>query len=299
MYEMANFFNISTASYNVNPFMRTARVTSSSYNSSIFDNKRNHSSQITSNSELQRQIADIRRECQTLKAGLTTQTQPQNFATRTITVEPINSTTELQRQIANLRKECEQIRAELLGFATSTSSTISTSSTTVETKNTEVKTQKSVPASTSTTKSSYGRQVKVSELSSVYNQELSEKLAKQSLKESAGRTKSTGWCAKAVNDALEKAGLADKNSTRCASAYMLERVFDNNSSFKRVNVSRDELKNLPAGCIVVWQNGYGFGTDFAKHGHVVITQGNGKATSDYVQNMKDYGTEFAVFVPVK
>lgn len=119
------------------------------------------------------------------------------------------------------------------------------------------------------------------------------------MKEAAGRTKSTGWCAKCVNDALEKAGLVIKNSTRRASAYMLERVFDSNKSFKRVNVKREDLTKLPAGCVVVWQNGSGFGNAFAKHGHIFVTQGNGKATSDYVQDMKDYKSDFAVYVPVK
>lgn len=214
----------------------------------------------------------------------------------------------LRRDIANINKKLEELNNT---NKTTTATVVTTpselrvpvlselvpydgeneSSKKVSTQKTEKKYQNKVL-------SSYGKVVSSVKLSDVYNKELSEKLAKQSKKEAAGKIKSTGWCAKCVNDALEKAGLVKKNSTRRASAYMLERVFDNNKSFQRVKVSRDELKNLPAGCVVVWQNGSGFGNAFAKHGHIFITQGNGKATSDYLQDMKDYGTDFAVYVPV-
>lgn len=146
--------------------------------------------------------------------------------------------------------------------------------------------------------SSYGKIVSVSNLEDVYNKELSTKLAKQSEIETAGRIKSTGWCARYVNNAFERIGLVKKNSTRCGSAYMLERRLDSCSAFKRVNVSRDKIKDLPEGCVVVWQKGSGFGNDFANHGHIFITQGNGEATSDYKQKIIDYGTDFAVYVPV-
>ena len=132
-----------------------------------------------------------------------------------------------------------------------------------------------------------------------YDANTSRKLAAQSVKETAGRKQSTGWCAKNVNNALEKSGIVEKNSTRTASAYQLANVYANCGAFTEVKVSKNELKNLPAGCVIVWQPGKGFGNAFAKHGHVVITQGNNKATSDYSQEIKDYGTSFRVFVPKK
>ena len=141
-------------------------------------------------------------------------------------------------------------------------------------------------------------------IEAVYDKDAAENLAKLSLKQASDsdgnvRTSSTGWCAKYANNAIDESGLVTKGSTRRESAYMLTGAFGSNDAFAKIQVSKDELKDLPAGCIVVWQAGKGSGKAFEEHGHVFITQGNGKATSDYQQDIKDYGTEFSVYVPKK
>ncbi|MBQ9688778.1 hypothetical protein IJV79_03990 [bacterium] len=134
-------------------------------------------------------------------------------------------------------------------------------------------------------------------LESVYNKELSTELAKTAEK-TAKRLNSFNWCAKGVNDTLEAAGFVEKNSTRVPSAYMLDSKYGNCSSLKEVKVSRSELKNLPAGCIIVWQGKNTKDGSFGQHGHVCVTLGNGKEASDHVSEFKIRSTDFKVYVPV-
>ena len=135
-------------------------------------------------------------------------------------------------------------------------------------------------------------------LENLYNKALSTNLAKVAV-QTAKKLASKNWCAKGVNDSLEAAGIVKKNETRMPSACQLTKTFDKCKSLERVDVPKSELKNLPAGCVVVWQ---GRGTkdgSFGQHGHVMITLGNGKEASDNIRDMKIYDTEYTVYVPVK
>jgi len=133
---------------------------------------------------------------------------------------------------------------------------------------------------------------------SIYNKEKSNHLAIIA-DFVAKSTRTSGYCARGVNDALEKAGIVKKDSTRRASAYQLKEAFDNTPSLKRVSVKREDLKKLPKGCIIVWQRGDGSANSpSSEHGHVCITLGNGKEASDDVRNLKVFDTEFDVYVPV-
>ena len=138
---------------------------------------------------------------------------------------------------------------------------------------------------------------KKNEIDNIYNKELSEKLAATAEK-TAKRMNTRDWCAKGVNDALEAAGLVEKNTTRAPSAYQLVAKYDKCPNLKKVNVSKEDLKKLPAGCIIVWKNTGVKDGSFGEHGHVLVTLGNGKEASDHIQEMKIHKTDYAVYVPV-
>lgn len=248
--------------------------TKANFRNSIFTNtqtqqvERKQSEQ----SALAKDIEDLRQQLETIKASIPAS-------------EPVKSNvstnySNVDSELANLRKQLQQIQSSVLPTVGSFST------------DNYVRTQDLSNYQMSTS-------LKTRLEQAGYDKNAAEKLAQVSALGTNGRTSSIGWCAKYVNNALENAKIVKKNSTRTASAYQLAKVYAKNDALVEIKVSRDELKNLPAGCIVVWQRGNGFGNAFAKHGHVYITQGNGKATSDYTQNIKDYGTEFTVFVPKK
>ena len=72
------------------------------------------------------------------------------------------------------------------------------------------------------------------------------------------------------------------------------------SHFKEVNIERSELKNLPPGCIVVWdRNNSSSGAAVA--GHIAITAGDGVAYSDHLESPMHYlnsSVGYRVFVPI-
>ncbi|MBR1753932.1 hypothetical protein IJ732_03770 [bacterium] len=130
--------------------------------------------------------------------------------------------------------------------------------------------------------------------------DMTKQIAEASKKQVGYNKKSSALCAMFVREALEKTGVVEKNETRVISAYMLTKKYEETGSFMKLDIQNyEDLKDLPPGCIIVWEKGPGFGSAFAQHGHVAVTQGDGKATSDYNQMIKDYGTKFSVFVPKK
>ena len=143
------------------------------------------------------------------------------------------------------------------------------------------------------------REVINKKLDGVFDSEAGELLAKKSKARAGNRTESTGKCAQYVRLALEDLGLLGTEELVVGSAKNLVTEYPKTGNFAQVDIdSIDDIKLLPPGCVVVWQNGTGFGKDFEKHGHVAITQKDGKMTTDYNQDIKDYGTSFTVFVPV-
>ncbi len=101
------------------------------------------------------------------------------------------------------------------------------------------------------------------------------------------------YCAKGVSKTLEKAGLSKGsmgNAHQCASAL------ENNKNFKEIKVDRKDLKNLPEGCIIVY-NRKEFGKSASDiYGHIAVTLGNGQEASDRIGNIKDRSNEYRVFV---
>lgn len=100
-----------------------------------------------------------------------------------------------------------------------------------------------------------------------------------------------GWCFKWVRQALERHGVTGVGG---ASAYMAADQLANNSKFSEVSgLSKNDLPNLPAGAVVVWDRGNGH-----EHGHISISLGDGREASDKIRNQTvNYGTSFRVFMP--
>ena len=104
--------------------------------------------------------------------------------------------------------------------------------------------------------------------------------------ERSARTRNTvGYCAAGVSDALNRVGVPGRGH-----AYQKADQLAASNRFREVNVSASDLRNLPAGAVVVW------GRSAAKpYGHVTVSLGNGNEASDHVQRMITggrYGTDF-------
>ena len=129
-------------------------------------------------------------------------------------------------------------------------------------------------------------------LKDVYDKDLGNSLANIANK-NAKEMNTIGYCARGTNKALELAGLA-KGETRVAAACQADGVLSHHPNFAKVTVSKDELKNLPAGCVIAWQASSGH-----PYGHIAVTLGSGKEASDHVQNLSVRDAKFSVFVPKK
>lgn len=121
-----------------------------------------------------------------------------------------------------------------------------------------------------------------------YSSKKGKKLAEAALSNSVGFT---GYCAKYVRMALEKAGLS--NGMR-ADAADYNTVLSMNKNFKEISADGINLSSLPAGCILVYDRGKsGYSSQY---GHVEITTGSGQAVSDGITTNIRPGAR--VYVPV-
>jgi len=104
-------------------------------------------------------------------------------------------------------------------------------------------------------------------------------LAKYALKVSQTMDVSNS-CYTGVKHALWAAGVIDDYADMPkGSAYKAKGYFDANpDKFQKLNISKEDLKNLPAGVIIVYHKK---GLD----GHIAITNGNGQEMSDSTDNM--------------
>lgn len=121
-----------------------------------------------------------------------------------------------------------------------------------------------------------------------YNSSAGEKLARYALSHSNGFT---GNCARFVKKAIENTGLGRYKSGH---AYQMPSILRSNPHFKEVSPSSVNVKDLPAGCVIVFKKGmYNYSDDY---GHVEITTGDGRGVSDGItKNLKQPS---AIFVPV-
>lgn len=142
----------------------------------------------------------------------------------------------------------------------------------------------------------YNTNTNLPALASVYNADLGNRLANIA-ERNASKTNTVGWCARGTNDSLELAGITN-GETRVASAYQEADKLAHHKNFKEVFVSREDLKSLPAGCVIVWDKNAAGTRPSDIHGHITITLGDGKEASDHITNTYMLNTQFRVFVPV-
>ena len=134
-----------------------------------------------------------------------------------------------------------------------------------------------------------------------YNKNAGETLADAAHK-TAG---TTGYCLRGVNNTLERVYGMKINA---GSAYKAADILASNQGigahFKEVQVSRKDLKKLPAGAVVVWNNNAeGGGSNVSRagrvHGHISIALGDGRESSDHIQSqIVNRDASFRVFYPV-
>lgn len=122
-----------------------------------------------------------------------------------------------------------------------------------------------------------------------YNANAGERLARYALQHA--KKSSTSHCATFVKKAIEKVGLGEYQQ---GDAYKMTSILRNNSNFKEISPSSVDVKDLPAGCVIVFNRGTYNYSD--KYGHVEITTGDGRAVSDFVN--KNLKKPSAIFVPV-
>ena len=99
-------------------------------------------------------------------------------------------------------------------------------------------------------------------------------------------------CAKFVKEAIRDVGLGpyiNGNGEYCK--YILRA----NPNFKETKVKGEDFKNLPAGCIIVYDK---YDAGYGKDGHVEITLGDGRACSDVITEEIEPSKYAYVFVPV-
>jgi len=125
-----------------------------------------------------------------------------------------------------------------------------------------------------------------------YSSEKGQKLARDIASHSVGFT---GYCSRHVRQGLQRTGMHNGHT---GSAYQMGGVLAENENFQEITINnKDDLKKLPAGCIVVYDRGAaGYSSE---HGHIEVTLGDGTACSDgRTYNMR-YAQNMRVFVPVE
>lgn len=147
-----------------------------------------------------------------------------------------------------------------------------------------------------TPQKTFNTQTNLECLNKHYNPQLSNTLANIAY-EHASKKNTRHLCLQGVREILNKKGLV--SGRMGGSAYMAADVLAGNKNFKEVTVSRSELKDLPAGCVIVWDRNHVGTKSSDKHGHIAITTGNGGEVSDHVSK-KIYmlNSSHRVFVPV-
>lgn len=108
----------------------------------------------------------------------------------------------------------------------------------------------------------------------------------------ANSMNSTGWCYRGVAQAVARATGVQLTG---GSAYMAADQLARSDRFREVQVAPDQLRDLPAGAVVVWGR-----TDASPHGHISVALGDGREASDHIQNQMTSlrgATNYRVFVP--
>ena len=134
------------------------------------------------------------------------------------------------------------------------------------------------------------------QLEKFYNANLGNSLANIAYKNASAKN-SRHKCLEGVRESLNKLDLVDGKMG--ASAYQAAEVLAHHKNFKEVSVDKEHLKDLPAGCVIVWDRNYAGAKSSDLHGHIGVTLGDGREASDHVAN-RTYmlNAKHRVFVPV-
>ncbi|MBP7211791.1 hypothetical protein KBA27_03060 [bacterium] len=142
---------------------------------------------------------------------------------------------------------------------------------------------------------SFNTNTNLPQLKNVYNPQVGKNLAEVAY-ENASAQNTRGRCFHGVRTTLELAGLSN-GEIRGKAAYQAADMLENHKNFKEVNVDRSQLNNLPAGCVVVYNQCPGH-----PYGHITVSLGDGKAASDHFENAvaghSQLYDQYRVFVPV-
>ena len=123
-----------------------------------------------------------------------------------------------------------------------------------------------------------------------YNASAGQKLAYIALNNSAG------WkhlCATYVKNAIQDANMGEY---KYGDAYKMSSILRDNKNFKEISADSIDVKDLPAGCVLVYDKGaQGYSKNY---GHTEITTGDGRAVSDGITQHL-HKKPSAVFIPVE
>ena len=123
-----------------------------------------------------------------------------------------------------------------------------------------------------------------------YNASAGQKLANIALNNSAG------WkhlCATYVKNAIQDANMGEY---KYGDAYKMSSILRDNKNFKEISADSIDVKDLPAGCVLVYDKGaQGYSKNY---GHTEITTGDGRAVSDGITQHL-HKKPSAVFIPVE
>lgn len=128
-----------------------------------------------------------------------------------------------------------------------------------------------------------------------YNATTGQKLAKIAMdRRQADRwssIKGTGKCATYTKKAIEAAGMG---SYVMGDGYQMTSILSKNKNFKQISPNGIDVKDLPAGCVLVY--GKGVSGYHKQYGHTEITTGDGRGVSQAITyNVRKPS---AIFIPV-
>ena len=99
-----------------------------------------------------------------------------------------------------------------------------------------------------------------------------------------------GYCYRGVKHHLRQVGVNLQGGSAYQAADQLAQRPDR---FREVSVSRDQLRQLPPGAVVVWNRSAG-----KPHGHISFAPGDGREASDKIRNqITNRPASYRVFIP--
>ncbi len=123
--------------------------------------------------------------------------------------------------------------------------------------------------------------------------QMGKKLAEAVVSSINANGSTTGWCLRGVNRAMSK---VYGYGFSFGSAYQALGALQSDSNFVEITSqypNKSDLKNLPAGAIVVWGN-----NSAHPHGHISIALGDGREASDHIANQyTNSGNGYHIFMP--